>query len=84
MVAGRYPLRVALEVARALRPDRVESPIDERLAQLTIDDPLAPGRPSPPRYPRTAVGPCGARQATTTPSPTSSWQTVALPSSVKR
>lgn len=37
-IAGRYPVRVALEVARALRPDGVESPIDDRLAQLSVDD----------------------------------------------
>ena len=41
VIAGRYPLRVALEVARALRPDGVVPPIDERLAQLTIDELLA-------------------------------------------
>jgi hypothetical protein len=37
-IAGRYPVRVAMEVARALRPDGVASPIDDRLAQLSVDD----------------------------------------------
>lgn len=37
-IAGRYPVRVAMEVARALRPDGAESPIDDRLAQLSVDD----------------------------------------------
>ena len=37
-IAGRYPVRVALEVARALRPEGVVSPIDDRLAQLSVDD----------------------------------------------
>jgi hypothetical protein len=37
-IAGRFPVRVAMEVARALRPDGVSSPIDDRLAQLSVDD----------------------------------------------
>jgi hypothetical protein len=37
-IAGRYPVRVAMEVAKALRPDGVVSPIDDRLAQMSVDD----------------------------------------------
>lgn len=37
-IAGRFPVRVAMEVAKALRPDGVESPIDDRLVLLSVDD----------------------------------------------
>jgi hypothetical protein len=37
-IAGRFPVKVALEVARALNPDGESSSIDARLAQLSVDD----------------------------------------------